>query len=410
MMQRHLSDRGNIALHNIKVAAVVVAAGRGLRAGGDLPKQYRSILGEPVIRPSLAIFAKHAALSAVQPVIHPDDAELFARAIHGFDSLGLVILPPVSGGASRQASVCAGLEALEPHRPDLVLVHDAARPFASAALVARAIAAAQASGAAVPVIPVADTVKTVDAAGCVTGTIDRAPLRLVQTPQAFGFAALLDAHRLAKAAGRDDFTDDAALAEWAGLTVTTFEGEAGNVKLTTNDDFARAEAAKLAALSDVRTGFGFDVHQFGDGDHVMLGGVRIAHPRGLSGHSDADVVLHALVDAILGALADGDIGVHFPPSDPQWRGASSDRFLAFAVERLHARGGRIAHLDVTVVCEAPRVGPHRDAIRARIAEIAGIPVERVGVKATTSEKMGFTGRGEGMAAFANATVRLPWSE
>jgi 2-C-methyl-D-erythritol 4-phosphate cytidylyltransferase/2-C-methyl-D-erythritol 2,4-cyclodiphosphate synthase len=405
MIRRHLSDPGNIALHNIKVAAVVVAAGRGLRAGGDLPKQYRSILGEPVIRPSLATLARHASVSAVQPVIHPDDAELYGRAIDGLD-----ILPPVHGGASRQASVCAGLEALVPHGPDVVLVHDAARPFASAALVARAIAAAQTSGAAVPVIAVADTVKTVDTAGCVTGTLDRAHLRLVQTPQAFGFVALLDAHRLAKAADRDDFTDDAALAEWAGLTVTTFEGEAGNVKLTTNDDFTRAEATKLAALSDVRTGFGFDVHQFGDGDHVMLGGVRIAHPRGLSGHSDADVVLHALVDAILGALADGDIGVHFPPTDPQWRGASSDRFLAFAVDRLHARGGRIAHLDVTVVCEAPRVGPHRDAIRARIAEIAGVPIERVGVKATTSEKMGFTGRGEGMAAFANATVRLPWSE
>jgi 2-C-methyl-D-erythritol 4-phosphate cytidylyltransferase / 2-C-methyl-D-erythritol 2,4-cyclodiphosphate synthase len=405
MMRRHLSDPGNIALHNIKVAAVVVAAGRGLRAGGDLPKQYRSILGEPVIRPSLATLARHASVSAVQPVIHPDDAELYGRAIDGLD-----ILPPVHGGASRQASVCAGLEALVPHGPDVVLVHDAARPFASAALVARAIAATQTSGAAVPVIAVADTVKTVDAAGCVTGTLDRAHLRLVQTPQAFGFVALLDAHRLAKAADRDDFTDDAALAEWAGLTVTTFEGEAGNVKLTTNDDFTRAEATKLAALSDVRTGFGFDVHQFGDGDHVMLGGVRIAHPRGLSGHSDADVVLHALVDAILGALADGDIGVHFPPTDPQWRGASSDRFLAFAVDRLRARGGRIAHLDVTVVCEAPRVGPHRDAIRARIAEIAGVPIERVGVKATTSEKMGFTGRGEGMAAFANATVRLPWSE
>ena len=259
-------------------------------------------------------------------------------------------------------------------------------------------------------IAIADTVKSVDAAGIVTGTIDRANLRIVQTPQAFAFAPLLDAHRRALAAGREDFTDDAALAEWAGLEVSTFEGEAGNVKLTTNEDFARAEAAKLAALSDVRTGFGFDVHQFGDGDHVMLGGVRIPHPRGLSGHSDADVVLHALVDAILGALADGDIGVHFPPSDPQWRGASSDRFLAFAVERLRARGGRIAHLDVTVVCEAPRVGPHRDAIRARIAEIAGIPLDRVGVKATTSEKMGFTGRGEGMAAFANATIRLPWSD
>ena len=388
-----------------KVAAVVVAAGRGLRAGGDLPKQYRDVLGEPVIRSSLALFARHDAISFVQPVIHPDDAALFQAA-----SAGLDLLPPVDGGALRQASVRAGLEALRAHAPDLVLVHDAARPFASHALVTRAIAAARASRAAVPVIGVADTVKTVDAAGCVTDTIDRARVRLVQTPQAFGFAALLEAHRRAQAAGRDDFSDDAALAEWAGVKVGTFEGEAGNVKLTTDEDFTRAETARLAALGDVRTGFGFDVHQFGEGDHVVLGGVRISHRRGLSGHSDADVVLHALVDAILGALADGDIGVHFPPTDPQWRGASSDRFLAFAVERVRARDGRIAHLDVTIVCEAPRIGPHRDAMRARIAEIAGIPIERVGVKATTSEKMGFTGRGEGLAAFANATVRLPWRE
>jgi len=388
-----------------KVAAVVVAAGRGLRAGGDLPKQYRDVLGEPVIRSSLALFARHDAISFVQPVIHPDDAALFQAA-----SAGLDLLPPVDGGALRQASVRAGLEALRAHAPDLVLVHDAARPFASHALVTRAIAAARASRAAVPVIGVADTVKTVDAAGCVTDTIDRARVRLVQTPQAFGFAALLEAHRRAQAAGRDDFSDDAALAEWAGVKVGTFEGEAGNVKLTTDEDFTRAETARLAALGDVRTGFGFDVHQFGEGDHVVLGGVRISHRRGLSGHSDADVVLHALVDAILGALADGDIGVHFPPTDPQWCGASSDRFLAFAVDRVRARDGCIAHLDVTIVCETPRIGPHRDAMRARIAEIAGIAIERVGVKATTSEKMGFTGRGEGLAAFANATVRLPWRE
>jgi len=388
-----------------KVAAVVVAAGRGLRAGGDLPKQYRDVLGEPVIRSSLALFARHDAISFVQPVIHPDDAALFQAA-----SAGLDLLPPVDGGALRQASVRAGLEALRAHAPDLVLVHDAARPFASHALVTRAIAAARASRAAVPVIGVADTVKTVDAAGCVTDTIDRARVRLVQTPQAFGFAALLEAHRRAQAAGRDDFSDDAALAEWAGVKVGTFEGEAGNVKLTTDEDFTRAETARLAALGDVRTGFGFDIHQFGEGDHVVLGGVRISHRRGLSGHSDADVVLHALVDAILGALADGDIGVHFPPTDPQWRGASSDRFLAFAVDRVRARDGCIAHLDVTIVCETPRIGPHRDAMRARIAEIAGIAIERVGVKATTSEKMGFTGRGEGLAAFANATVRLPWRE
>jgi 2-C-methyl-D-erythritol 4-phosphate cytidylyltransferase/2-C-methyl-D-erythritol 2,4-cyclodiphosphate synthase len=243
----------------------------------------------------------------------------------------------------------------------------------------------------------------------VVETLDRAALCTVQTPQSFAFARLIDAHRRAAAAGREDFTDDAALAEWAGMSVATFEGEATNVKLTTGDDFVRAEAERLAALADVRTGSGFDVHSFGEGDHVMLGGVRIPHTQGVVGHSDADVALHALTDAVLGALADGDIGSHFPPSDPKWKGASSDRFLAFAIERVRARGGIVAHLDVTVVCEAPRVGPHRDAIRARIAAIAGIAVERVAIKATTSETLGFTGRREGLVAMATATVRLPWS-
>jgi 2-C-methyl-D-erythritol 4-phosphate cytidylyltransferase/2-C-methyl-D-erythritol 2,4-cyclodiphosphate synthase len=390
---------------NGMVAAVVVAAGRGFRAGGEGPKQYREIGGEPVIRASLKGLTGHPGIAMVQPVIHPDDTELFRAAAAGLD-----VLAPVFGGATRQASVRAGLEALSARRPDLVLVHDAARPFASAALIARGIAAAAASGAAIPALPVADTVKTVDPAGVVTGTIERAQLRLVQTPQAFAFATLLAAHQRARAAGREDFTDDAALAEWAGIKVATFAGEAANVKLTTADDFARVAAAELAALTDVRTGFGYDVHAFGPGDYITLGGVRIAHSQGLSGHSDADVVLHALVDAILGALADGDIGVHFPPSDPQWRGASSDCFLAFAIERLRARRGRIGHLDVNVVCEAPRIGPHRDAMRLRIAEIAGIEVTRVAVKATTSEKLGFIGRSEGMAAFATATVRLPWNE
>jgi 2-C-methyl-D-erythritol 4-phosphate cytidylyltransferase / 2-C-methyl-D-erythritol 2,4-cyclodiphosphate synthase len=387
------------------VAAVVVAAGRGFRAGGEGPKQYREIGGEPVIRSSLKGLAGHPGVAMVQPVIHPDDTALFRAAAAGLD-----VLEPVFGGATRQASVRAGLEALRPRRPDLVLVHDAARPFASAALISRGIAAASACGAAIPALAIADTVKTVDPSGVVTGTIERAQLRLVQTPQAFAFATLLEAHQRARAAGREDFTDDAALAEWAGIKVGTFEGEAANVKLTTADDFVRAGVAELAALTDVRTGFGYDVHAFGAGDHVTLGGVRIAHMQGLSGHSDADVVLHALVDAILGALADGDIGVHFPPSDPQWRGASSDRFLAFAIERVRARKGRIAHLDVNVVCEAPRIGPHRDVMRMRIAEIAGIDLTRVAVKATTSEKLGFIGRSEGMAAFATATVRLPWKE
>jgi 2-C-methyl-D-erythritol 4-phosphate cytidylyltransferase/2-C-methyl-D-erythritol 2,4-cyclodiphosphate synthase len=252
-------------------------------------------------------------------------------------------------------------------------------------------------------------VKKIDANAVVVETLDRSQLRMVQTPQAFGFDLITALHRRAAEAGREDFTDDAALAEWAGQRVDVFEGETTNVKLTTNDDFTRAEIARMAALGDVRTGNGFDVHAFADGDHVMLGGVRIAHQRGVTGHSDADVALHALVDAILGALADGDIGAHFPPSDPQWKGASSDRFLAFACERVRARSGVIAHLDITIVCEAPRIGPHRDAMRARIAAIAGIAVSRVGVKATTSEALGFTGRREGIVAMATATVRLPWS-
>jgi len=385
------------------VAAVVVAGGRGLRAGGDVPKQYRPLGNGPVLRQSLAIFASHAEIRWVQPVIHRDDGELFAQA-----SCGLAILPPALGAATRQGSVRAGLEALAAHAPAIVLVHDAARPFASPTLVSRAIAAA-ARGAAIPGLAITDTIKEVDATGAVTRTLDRMRLRGIQTPQAFAYDALLAAHRKAAAAGHDDFTDDAALAEWAGMSVGVFEGEADNIKLTTADDFARADARVLAALGDVRTGNGYDVHAFTDGDHVWIGGVKIAHERGLSGHSDADVGLHALVDAILGALADGDIGAHFPPSDPQWKGASSDRFLKFAVERVAKRGGRVMHLDLTIVCEAPKIGPHRDAMRARIAEIAGISIDRVGVKATTSERLGFTGRREGIAAFATATVRLPWS-
>jgi 2-C-methyl-D-erythritol 4-phosphate cytidylyltransferase / 2-C-methyl-D-erythritol 2,4-cyclodiphosphate synthase len=387
------------------VAAVIVAAGRGERAGGGAPKQYRAIAGEPMIRPTLRAFLQHAGVGLVQPVINGADAETFRAATAGLPNLSA----PVPGGATRQASVRAGLEALAAQAPALVLIHDAARPFLTPGLIERAIAAGHATGAAVPGIAVADTVKQIDSASMVTETLDRSRLRIVQTPQAFGFDLILKAHRRAAAAGLESFTDDAALAEWAGQRVSVFEGESGNVKVTTNEDFARAELAHLAALADIRTGNGFDVHAFAAGDHVMLGGVRIPHGRGVTGHSDADVALHALVDAILGALADGDIGSHFPPTDPQWKGASSDRFLAFACERVRARKGMIAHLDVTVVCEEPRVSSHRDAMRARIAAIAGIPADRVAIKATTSEKMGFTGRSEGIVAMATATIRLPWS-
>ncbi len=386
------------------VAAVIVAAGRGTRAGGDLPKQFWPICGETMLRRTLAMFARHAEISAVQPVIHRDDMEAFRSS-----SAGLDLLAPAFGGATRQASVRAGLEALQTRRPDIVLVHDAARPFASAALLSRAIKAAAKIGGAIPALPVTDTVKRVDQAGRIQETIDRSRLRLVQTPQAFAYPQLLAAHRRAAAEGRLDFTDDAALAEWAGMPVSVFAGEPSNMKLTTAEDFARAEASLSIALGDVRIGSGIDVHAFGPGDHVTIGGVHIPHAQALLGHSDADVGLHALVDAILGALADGDIGVHFPPSDPQWRNASSDRFFTFAVERVKARGGRIAHLDLNIVCEAPRIGPHRDAMRANIARLAGIAIERVAVKATTSEKLGFTGRGEGIVAYATATVRLPWS-
>ena len=383
------------------VAAIIVAGGRGTRAGTAQPKQYLTLGKEAVVRWSLATFAKHPQVGAVQPVIHPDDKLLFETA-----SAGLTLLPAVPGGATRQASVRAGLAALAAQKPDIVLVHDAARPFASAALVSRAIAAVQATGAAIPALPITDTIKRAGEDNCVVETLARENLRLVQTPQAFDFQMLGDAHAKAERAGRDDFPDDAALAEWTGLRVSLFEGEPGNIKLTTPDDFVRAEMI-AGGIGDIRTGQGIDVHAFGPGDHVTLGGVRIPHDRGLSGHSDADVVLHAAVDAILGALAEGDIGSHFPPSDPQWRGASSDRFLRFAIERLAARRGKIMHLDISIICEAPRIGPHRDAMRSRIAEIAGIAADRVAVKATTSEGLGFTGRGEGIAAFATATIRLP---
>ena len=383
-------------------AVVLVAAGRGRRSGDGIPKQYRPVGGQSALRRNLVLLSGPCRLSNLQVVIHADDRELYDEAVSGFD------LPrPVAGGETRQSSVLAGLSALEATRPDYVLVHDAARPFASPALIARALDAAGATGAAVPALRITDTVKTVNAEGRVVGTADRDALRIVQTPQAFAFGPLLAAHRKAEANGRTDFTDDAALMEWAGHAVSTFEGESGNIKLTTPEDFMRAETMLHDRLTDIRTGMGFDVHSFGPGDHVTLGGVRIPHDRGLSGHSDADVVLHATVDAILGALADGDIGAHFPPSDPQWKGATSDRFLKFAVERLAARGGMIAHLDINIVSEAPKINPHRDAMRARIAEIAGITPDRVGVKATTNEAMGFIGRREGMVAYATATIRLP---
>jgi 2-C-methyl-D-erythritol 4-phosphate cytidylyltransferase / 2-C-methyl-D-erythritol 2,4-cyclodiphosphate synthase len=389
---------------SMRTAAILVAAGRGLRAGAGGPKQYRMIGGQTVIFRAMAAFCRHPDIAAVQPVLHPDDSAIFNAACDG-----LRHRIPTPGGATRQASVHAGLEALASEQPDIVLIHDAARPFVSQDVISRAIEAAGRAGAAIPAIAVADTVKVVDAAGNVRATPERASLRIAQTPQAFKYDIILDAHRRAAREGRADFTDDAALAEWVGLTVATFEGDAANMKLTTPEDFIREEARLAAALGDIRTGTGYDVHAFGEGDHVMICGVRVPHTKGFLAHSDGDVGLHALVDAILGALADGDIGSHFPPTDPQWKGAASDKFLKYAVDRVTARGGRIANLEVTMICERPKIGPLRDTMRARIAEITGVDISRVAVKATTSERLGFTGREEGIAATASATVRLPWS-
>lgn len=388
-----------------RTAAILVAAGRGLRAGAGGPKQYRTVGGQTVLFRAMAAFCRHPDVTTVQPVVNPDDIAVFNEAVSA-----LRHAPPANGGATRQESVHAGLEALASTRPDIVLIHDAARPFVTEAVISRAIDAAGRTGAAIPAVAVADTIKLVGAAGDVEATPERARLRIAQTPQAFRYDVILEAHRRAVREGRNDFTDDAALAEWAGLTVATFEGDPANMKLTTPEDFVREEARLAATLGDVRTGTGYDVHAFGEGDHVMICGVRVPHTRGFLAHSDGDVGLHALVDAILGALADGDIGSHFPPSDPKWKGASSDRFLKYAVERVTARGGRIANLEVTMICERPKIGPLRDTMRARIAEISGLDISRIAVKATTSERLGFTGREEGIAATASATIRLPWSE
>jgi 2-C-methyl-D-erythritol 4-phosphate cytidylyltransferase / 2-C-methyl-D-erythritol 2,4-cyclodiphosphate synthase len=388
-----------------RAAAILVAAGRGLRAGTGGPKQYRSIGGQPVIYRAMEPFSNHPQVSHVQPVLHHDDVAMFSVAVAGLRHEG-----PAEGGATRQDSVRAGLEALAAHKPDIVLIHDAARPFVSMDVISRAIEAAERTGAAIPVIPVTDTVKLVSTSGHIEATPERARLRIAQTPQAFRFDMILDAHRRAAQEGRADFTDDAALAEWAGLTVATFEGDVANMKMTTPEDFVREEARLASQLGDIRTGTGYDVHAFGVGDHVMICGVKMPHSKGFLAHSDGDVGLHALVDAILGALADGDIGSHFPPSDPQWKGASSDRFLKYAVDRVTARGGRVANLEVTLICERPKIGPLRDTMRARIAEISGVDISRIAVKATTSERLGFTGREEGIAATASATIRLPWDQ
>jgi 2-C-methyl-D-erythritol 4-phosphate cytidylyltransferase/2-C-methyl-D-erythritol 2,4-cyclodiphosphate synthase len=378
--------------------AIVVAAGRGSRLEGALPKQYLRIGQKPLLRHALEILRSHRAAAGVRVVFHPDDRALYDAATEGLD-----LLPPVPGGAARQDSVRLGLESLAPFAPARVLIHDAARPFVDHAMLDRVLEALDDADGAIPALPINDTVKR-GADGLVADTVDRSSLWRAQTPQGFRYDKILAAHRAAAGA---DHPDDAAVAERAGLAVRLVAGSEENFKVTTPDDLRRAQQIVEARLGDVRTGQGFDVHPFGPGDHVWLCGIRVPHEQALVGHSDADVGLHALTDAILGALGAGDIGVHFPPGDPQWRGAASHVFLAHAAKLVAAAGGAIANVDVTIVCERPRVGPHREAMVGRIAEILALDPRRVSVKATTTERLGFTGRGEGIAATAVATLRLP---
>jgi 2-C-methyl-D-erythritol 4-phosphate cytidylyltransferase / 2-C-methyl-D-erythritol 2,4-cyclodiphosphate synthase len=380
------------------IYAVIVAAGRGARFGGTLPKQYLPLGGGTVLRHAVAAFAAHPRIAGVQVVIRDEDRGVFEKAV-----AGLALLPPVPGGAERQDSVRLGLEALAAHDPARVLIHDGARPFPDAALIDRVIEALDAAPAAIPALPLGDTIKRV-ADGMVRETVDRSQLWRAQTPQGFHYPSILAAHR--QAAGRL-LTDDAAVAETAGMTPIVVAGSEDNLKVTTAQDLAAAERLLASRLGDIRVGQGFDVHPFGPGDHVMVCGIAIPHEVAPVGHSDADVGLHALTDAVLGAIGAGDIGMHFPPSDMRWRGASSDRFLAYAAALVGERGGAIVAVDVTIICERPRIAPHRDRMIERVAEILSLAPGRVSVKATTTEGLGFTGRREGIAAQAVATVRLP---
>jgi 2-C-methyl-D-erythritol 4-phosphate cytidylyltransferase/2-C-methyl-D-erythritol 2,4-cyclodiphosphate synthase len=388
--------------------AVIVAAGRGARArgAGGVPKQYRPLGGAPVLAHTLRVLAGHRQIDAVEVVIHAQDQPLYDAAARPFAAC---LVDPVAGGATRQDSVRFGLEALTPRAPDRVLIHDAARPFLSADLVTRLLAALDEWPAAIAAEPVADTLKRAAPDGTIAETVDRANLWRAQTPQAFHFGPILAAHRRAAEMGQGDFTDDAGLAAWAGIAVKLVASSGGNMKLTTPEDVALAERllARAAPMHETRSGSGFDVHAFAPGDHVWLCGIKIPHTHRLEGHSDADVALHALTDAILGAIGDGDIGEHFPPSDPAWRGAPSRLFLEDAAARVRALAGRIVNVDVTILCEVPKVGPHRSAMRQAIAAILQIDVRRVSVKATTTEGLGFVGRGEGIAALANATILTP---
>ena len=380
--------------------ALIVAAVRGERASSAVdarPKQYRFLAGKPVLRWAVEAFLGHPSIFAVQVVIGGEDRALYESA-----TAGLRLHAPVIGGATRQESVRRGLEALAVSPPRHVLIHDGARPLVSGGLISRVTEGLQSADAVAPLIGVSDTLRRKTDAGY--AIVPREELLRAQTPQGFGFAAILDAHR--RFAG-ENVTDDFALAQRVGLSLAQVPGEEINIKLTTTEDFTLAQRLAASALPEIRTGMGFDVHRFAAGDAVWLCGVKVPHEFGLEGHSDADAGLHALTDAILGALASADIGAHFPPSDERWRGAPSHLFLAHAASLVRDQGGVISHVDVTLICERPKIAPHREAMRARIAEILGIELARVSVKATTTEGLGFTGRREGIAAQAVATIRLP---
>ncbi len=374
------------------VSALIVAAGRGTRAGGGLPKQYRPLKGEPVLRHTLRALLSHGALRDIQVVIHPDDMALYKAVTAGMPRLR----PPVLGGDTRSASVLNGLEALAADAPDTVLIHDAARPFLPPVIIDRLLEALHHAPGAFPALPVVDALWQ-GKEGRAAAPRSREGLYRAQTPQAFDFATILSAHHSAE----EPADDDVALAVAQGIQVAIVEGDVCNYKLTTPQDFARA---KRETKMDIRTGNGFDVHAFTKGNHITLCGIDIPHSHALLGHSDADVAMHAITDALFGALAEGDIGQWFPPSEAKWKGAASDIFLKKAVERMAVRGFTITHIDCTIICEAPKIGPHSAPMRQRISEITGIDLDRISVKATTSEKLGFTGRKEGIAAMATATL------
>jgi 2-C-methyl-D-erythritol 4-phosphate cytidylyltransferase/2-C-methyl-D-erythritol 2,4-cyclodiphosphate synthase len=389
------------------VTAIIVAAGRGVRAGATGPKQYRDLAGESVLARAVRAFLDHPEISHVRVIIHADDHDLYAQSV-GRLSERSKLLAPVTGGRERQDSVRLGLESLAEDPPRIVLIHDAARPFIDAPTISRVIAAARETGGAIAALPVFDTIKKADGIThpAISSTVPRERLWRAQTPQGFRYDAILAAHRTA--AG-ETLTDDAAVAERAGLKVGLVAGSPDNMKITQAEDFGMAEIllGRKKAMAEYRTGHGFDVHEFEAGDAVILCGVAVPHTHKLKGHSDADAGMHALTDAILGAIGAGDIGDHFPPSDNRWKGAPSRIFLEKARDLVLERGGVVTHCDVTLICEAPKIGPHRAAMRAALADIIGVAADRVSVKATTTEELGFTGRREGIAAMATATVRLP---